>query len=335
MTAAAYLARVLLDSGAAGTVEQVLADRVSGLLQEVFAGLERLRATAERVLSAGDRDRASLKPLRQGAADLLGRPDRLVAGAGYVAEPGFLSDAVHWLQWWTAGEHGPQSLDLPLDGGPGGALDYVRQPWLTGPRASGRRQIAGPYVDYVCSDEYVLTLSVPVVVGGAFAGIVGADVPVSRLEPHVLELHALGRPAALVNASGRVVVGAGGLVSGVLVREVPVAALWGGRGGRGGRRGAAPLPGRAAARAARAGRHRPTALDAAAGGRGRRGGGGCRARRRHAVDRHGCRGLLPTTPSSRRCRHWTTRACPPASARLGLTRDREQGVVRRQGRSAA
>ena len=149
-----------------------------------------------------------------------------MSGAGYVAEPGFLSDATHWLQWWTTGPRGPQPLALPLDGSPGSALDYVRQPWLTGPRASGRRQVTGPYVDYVCSDEYVLTLSVPVQVGDAFAGIVGADVPVSRLEPHLVELHGLGGPAALVNATGRVVVGAGGLVSGALVRDVPVASLW-------------------------------------------------------------------------------------------------------------
>lgn len=243
MRVEAYLAPVLLDSGVAGAVEQALADRVSGLLHDVFAGLERLRADTERALSTGPRDRTRLAPLRGGAADLLGRPDRLVSGAGYVAEPGFLSDVAHWLQWWTTGERGPQSLDLPLDGRPGGALDYVRQPWLTGPRASGRRQVTGPYVDYVCSDEYVLTLSVPVRVGGAFAGIVGADVPVSRLEPHVVELHALGRPAALVNATGRVVVGAGGLLSGALVRDVPVAALWAGPDGEAAAAGLHRCPG--------------------------------------------------------------------------------------------
>lgn len=65
--------------------------------------------------------------------------------------------------------------------------------------------MAGPYVDYLCSDEYSLTLSAPVEVAGRFAGVAAADVYLRHFEAAVMPmLHRLPGPARLVNARGRV-----------------------------------------------------------------------------------------------------------------------------------
>lgn len=61
-------------------------------------------------------------------------------------------------------------------------------------------------MDYVCTDDYTVTTTTPVVRDGAMVGIVGADALVDRLERVLLPvLRAGDSPATLVNASGRVV----------------------------------------------------------------------------------------------------------------------------------
>ena len=56
------------------------------------------------------------------------------------------------------------------------------------------------------TDRYLLTFTVPVRAGVEFLGVVGADVPVSRFEAHLLRAWAPDRPVVLVNAENRVVV---------------------------------------------------------------------------------------------------------------------------------
>jgi len=61
-------------------------------------------------------------------------------------------------------------------------------------------------VGYACTNEYALTVAVPVTVQGQFAGVAAADVLASRLERRLLPaLRTLRRPAVLLNAGGRVV----------------------------------------------------------------------------------------------------------------------------------
>jgi hypothetical protein len=92
-----------------------------------------------------------------------------------------------------------------LDPGRSAYADYTHWDWFALPRDTGRRTVAGPYVDYLCSDEYSLTLSEPVVVAGRFAGVAAADVYLRHFEAAVLPLlRALPQPAYLVSARGRV-----------------------------------------------------------------------------------------------------------------------------------
>ena len=84
--------------------------------------------------------------------------------------------------------------------------DYTTLEWWRVPARTGARHLTGPYVDYVCTDDYTVTITTPVTVGGQILGVVGMDVLVDRLERELLPLlRAAGVPIAVVNASGRIV----------------------------------------------------------------------------------------------------------------------------------
>ncbi|MER8234278.1 cache domain-containing protein [Streptomyces sp. NPDC094049] len=185
-------------------------ERVGATLEAVFAVVAGTGDDTAALLSDAARTgraprSADLAPLRPGLRDRLGRHP-LVSGVGFVAAPGLLDDVPGWLEWWQRGPDGTtRPLLLDLDPGHTAYSDYTHWDWYTLPRDTGRRTVAGPYVDYLCSDEYGLTLSVPVVLDGAFAGVAAADVYLRHFEAAVLpELQRLPAPARLVSARGRV-----------------------------------------------------------------------------------------------------------------------------------
>jgi hypothetical protein len=184
-------------------VEEVLGDVVAEL-ERVFAGLGGLGAAL--VALAAERDplrREHVAKLRPAIFELLaGHPD-LLTGAGVVTAPGLLDDAPRWLEWWWSSDRGaPEPLRVNLDPSAPDFYDYTTTEWYSAPED----RIAGPYVDYACTNEYALTLSSPVHLGSRRLGVAAADVVVANLERRVLPaLVALGRPTALVNAEGRVI----------------------------------------------------------------------------------------------------------------------------------
>ena len=84
--------------------------------------------------------------------------------------------------------------------------DYTTLEWWRVPTTTGARHVTGPYVDYLCTDDYTLTLTIPARHGGRVIGVVGADLYVNDVERALLA-HIRGLDAAtIVNASGRVIV---------------------------------------------------------------------------------------------------------------------------------
>ncbi|MET7287109.1 hypothetical protein [Streptomyces sp. NPDC005573] len=187
-----------------------VAARVGGALEAVFETVAATRADTAALLArvtAGGRrpTSADLAALRPGLHLRLTRQE-LVSGVGFVAAPGLLADVPAWLEWWQSGADGVvRPLLLDLDHGQSAYSDYTHWDWFALPRDTGRRAVAGPYVDYLCSDEYSLTLSAPVRIDGRFAGVAAADVYLRHFEAAALPLlRRLPRPAYLVNARGRV-----------------------------------------------------------------------------------------------------------------------------------
>ncbi|MCT9930600.1 cache domain-containing protein [Planotetraspora sp. A-T 1434] len=197
-------------AGALPDAEAVV-ERVREAADGVFAALGEVRdATVACLRPRGGRpvaaDLAALRPLLW--ARLNGsRLSALIAGIGFIAAPGLLADAPWYLEWWQENPAGdPVQLLRDLDPSSSAFYDYTHWDWYTGPHSGAERTICGPYVDYLCTDEYSLTLSVPVVLDGVFIGVAAADVFVRRFESAVLPaLRRIPATAFLVNAEGRVV----------------------------------------------------------------------------------------------------------------------------------
>jgi len=135
--------------------------------------------------------------------------ETLLTGAGFVATPGVLPDAPYHLAWWlreTLAEPSAHRLRAIEDPANEMFRDYTALEWWRVPAETGARHLTGPYVDYVCTDDYTVTITTPVVVAGEMVGVVGADALVDRLERELLPvLGSAPLPATVVNASARVV----------------------------------------------------------------------------------------------------------------------------------
>ncbi|MEQ1737088.1 MAG: cache domain-containing protein [Rhodoglobus sp.] len=174
--------------------------------------IERRVADSDGVVTVAEVDRLVEKLVVPG----LGAEDALIIGAGFVASPGFIADSEFHLAWWLGhantfgvGSASPALRRLEAEEDPASESfrDYTTLEWWRVPTSTGQPHITGPYVDYLCTDDYTLTLTMPVTHAGEIVGIAGADLYVVDIErtllPHV---RAIGGTATVINASGRVVV---------------------------------------------------------------------------------------------------------------------------------
>lgn len=175
-----------------------------GVFAPLDAWLPRLGEQLRQQLRGGPMSGAQLAALVEPEAHaILDASDRPLYGAGYCASESVVSEG-NPLAWWQGPE---RSLLASSTFGPGqAAIDLVRLEWYRVPLATGERHVAGPFVDYLCSNEITITSSIPVMLDGGFAGVVCADVLVSSLEGVLLPSVAELPEATLVNAGGRVVV---------------------------------------------------------------------------------------------------------------------------------
>ena len=170
-------------------------------------------------------DLAGLEPRLR--ALLVGADHPRLAGLGYIAALGALDDEPRCLRWVRRGEDGSLPVLRPdLDPDSLGFYDYTAADWFQRPLTTRQRSIVGPYVDFAGTDEYVVTLTVPVECDGDDLGVAGADLRLGDLADAVMPaLCSIGADAALVNAAGRVVVSSSPRWQvGALVRQPQVTA---------------------------------------------------------------------------------------------------------------
>jgi hypothetical protein len=223
-------APVVLRAAARSVEPAAVVDRLAGIGAAVFADLDELGAVLLPAFQGRRPPTSGELGIEARAAALLRRAGERVVGLGFVAAPGTVRDVTHWLEWWTA--DGPASdrrirrLVVQSDPAADDFRDYTTLPWFRVPERTGQPHVTGPYVDYLCTDEYTLTFTAPVSDRGRFLGVVGADVVVSWVEDQLDDLLLrCAAPTTVVNASGRVLTSTvGSVTTGDLVREVPT--LW-------------------------------------------------------------------------------------------------------------
>jgi len=184
-----------------------IAARVAETIDGIFATIDGWRDIVEARLAEGIALTAeAIDPVVEAFAVPALAGDALITGSGFVAAPGMLTDAEWHLAWWLRGAGDPRRLETIDDPSHEQFRDYTALEWWRVPVRSGLRHLTGPYVDYVCTDDYTVTITTPVRLDGVIVGIVGADALVDRLERELLSVLRSGGPdTALVNASGRVV----------------------------------------------------------------------------------------------------------------------------------
>lgn len=133
--------------------------------------------------------------------------DAAATGIGIVLGPGTLADRERWIHWfWRPPGRPAERLRVNLDPVSCDGYDYTMTEWYRRGREAGTASLTGPYVDYVCSNEYVVTLTVPIGEGADFVGLAGLDVRVAHLEELLLPgMLGLGATVVVVTAEGRVV----------------------------------------------------------------------------------------------------------------------------------
>jgi hypothetical protein len=140
----------------------------------------------------------------------------LCIGAGFIASPELTGgESVHF-SWWLGpleenpvygATTGPTRLDLSTRSYTDYLRDFRSLEWYRVPQSTHRTHVTGPYVDHLCTCDYIVTVTAPVERDGRMIGVVGVDVFVKRLERELLPaLLATGVPLVLVNRDGRVVV---------------------------------------------------------------------------------------------------------------------------------
>ncbi|MGO4805921.1 cache domain-containing protein [Arthrobacter sp. 2MCAF15] len=192
------------------------AERAAAELDATIAGIERRltvwaadTGAALAAMSGKVTGTAVDKLIRPVVEELVQLPDGYAAGAGFIANAGLLGPERSYIAWWQGPDLEP--VDALANFSPNSISRYVKAEWFRIPVETGQAHVTGPYVDFLCTDEYVLTFTHPVFTrpDGPVAGIVGIDVTVQRLERGAMPaLRRIGARATLVTADGRAVVSA-------------------------------------------------------------------------------------------------------------------------------
>ncbi|WP_394554475.1 hypothetical protein ACDF64_07430 [Agromyces sp. MMS24-JH15] len=213
-------------AGAVGDAFRDVFDQLTAWRTEIEALLRR-GGGLPRPGGGGDAGPADLRTPELRPADLdhaiaelvlprLAAEDPDLVGAGFIADGEVVRGREVHFAWWLAPlDDNPVlgSTDVPtrLDLSTRGYTEYLRDfralEWYRIPATTRTAHVTGPYVDHLCTCDYILTVTMPVQLadGEPMVGVVGADVAVRRLERDLLGVFLdVDEPLALVNEQGRV-----------------------------------------------------------------------------------------------------------------------------------
>jgi len=192
----------------AGWSPPVLSAAALRVLSPVLDSLRDLGAEANALFAKGEQPTPEDLPLLRPAIHAtLESLDGLASGCGFLAAPNAFRGGRLCQQWWSWAEGEAVELTLDFDSGSESFYDYSVKEYFARPAVTGLPEIEGPYVDYLCTQEYILTCAVPVLVRDRFVGVVGADISIGSFQRRLLDedFGGVDIAAALVNNKGRVI----------------------------------------------------------------------------------------------------------------------------------
>lgn len=214
-----------MTSSSVAAVAQEIADWFNGL----FADLEQLGEELTEIVSpdfAGDAPHevtsSTSKRLRGHVIGYLSEHPGL-DGAGLIFPIALQREGRARLEWWIHSGEEFIRQEFNLDPSSGQFYDYEILEWWQGGFRDERRSVAGPYIDHLGVDDYIVTMTVPAYADGKKVGVAGMDMVMREVESKLLGmLSPLGSGTALLNRHNSVIVGnTGALSTGILVAQVP------------------------------------------------------------------------------------------------------------------
>ena len=189
------------ESGVPSLDLERFANTVAARLDDIVGALRRTSAAA--LSGPGD----EFDSLRQATLELLreGSASSLIAGTGYASDPH--PGGAGQMTWWA--RRGTEIVERLHSQDPRSDTfyDYPALRWFRLPKATLQPTLSGPVIDTWGSDDYTVTVSVPVHSTDQFYGVLAADIDVRTfvrtLYAHIREIPTA---AALVNEDDRVIV---------------------------------------------------------------------------------------------------------------------------------
>jgi len=206
-----------------------LAKAAVQLMAPVSDSLNVLRSEAAAIFVRSEQPVASdFEALRPTTQAILRSFDGSIFGCGFMAAPGVLAWGRLFQEWWTLLDGEVEQVNLDFDSRSESFYDYSLKEYFCLPAETGAPHVEGPYVDYLCTQEYILTMALPVSASGHFTGVVGADISLEHLQRELLDRDVVhpGKALSLVNKKGRVIFSTvSRLEPGAMVRD-PELSAW-------------------------------------------------------------------------------------------------------------
>jgi DNA-binding FadR family transcriptional regulator len=177
--------------------------------EHIVQQLNVLAAAAAEPLAAGDAPTVIQQRVAASLFSRLGEIEPATHGLGVIAEVGAVPGHAYWLDWWQRTKAGGLDRDTRhvMDPRRDDFYDYESREFIAHPRKDLVPWATGPYVDHGGVDDYLVTVSVPIVREGRFLGVAATDLLAADLEGTFAPwLARAENPCLLLNAEGRVIV---------------------------------------------------------------------------------------------------------------------------------
>lgn len=188
---------------------QTFALEIRRFAEHIVQQLNLIAEDAAEPLAAGDGPAAIQQRVARSLFSRLDEIEPATHGLGVIAEVGVVPAHAYWLDWWQRTETGSLERDTRhvMDPRRDDFYDYESREFIAHPRKNLTPWATGPYVDHGGVDDYLVTVSVPIVREGRFLGVAATDLLVANLERTFAPWLAGAKgPCLLLNAEERVIV---------------------------------------------------------------------------------------------------------------------------------
>ena len=188
---------------------QTFAPEIRRFAEHIIQQLILIAEETAEPLAAGDGPAAIQQRVARSLFSRLDQIESATHGLGVIAEVGVVPGHTYWLDWWHRTETGNLERDTRhvTDPRRDDFYDYESREFIAYPRKNLLPWATGPYVDHGGVDDYLVTLSVPIVREGRFLGIAATDLLAADLERIFAPWLARAKgPCLLLNAEERVIV---------------------------------------------------------------------------------------------------------------------------------